>query len=249
MAYRFVYVARHGEAIDEGELSEAGRRQADALGRRIAGISFAAIHHGPLPRATETAHLVAAHLPGVPVYATEEVGDYLPYAPDTAAFPPSIKRFIDSYTPDEQAAGADLARAATEQFMTVPATMDADETHPHRHAQLPGRVVRPACTRCTAGAVARPERGQRGADDHPLRSRSTAPAARIQRHRARSCVVPALPLRTFSVCGKRPVPDAMDPCIRHRWPLLVDQVTGSEKHGSLSICQSIQCMWARVCGP
>lgn len=127
MAYRFVYVARHGEAIDEGELSEAGRRQADALGRRIAGISFAAIHHGPLPRATETAHLVAAHLPGVPVYATEEVGDYLPYAPDTAAFPPSIKRFIDSYTPDEQAAGADLARAATEQFMTVPATMDADE--------------------------------------------------------------------------------------------------------------------------
>ncbi|MET0424294.1 MAG: histidine phosphatase family protein [Actinoplanes sp.] len=60
-----LWLARHAEATeDESELTSTGRRQATLLGERLAGAGITRISHGPLPRAAETARIVAAHLPG-----------------------------------------------------------------------------------------------------------------------------------------------------------------------------------------
>ncbi|MBI1885761.1 MAG: histidine phosphatase family protein [Chloroflexi bacterium] len=62
-------LARHGAiewtgligAADDG-LSELGRRQAEALGRRLAGEGVVALYSSPLRRALETAEIVARHV-------------------------------------------------------------------------------------------------------------------------------------------------------------------------------------------
>ncbi|MEV0215339.1 histidine phosphatase family protein [Micromonospora sp. NPDC050695] len=98
MITRLLYLARHGEqdltemgepAVAEPDtgLTERGRRQATLLGERLRGHAFTAVHHGPLRRAAETARLVAASLPGVPVYETELAGDHLPQTLIRLAFP------------------------------------------------------------------------------------------------------------------------------------------------------------------
>jgi probable phosphoglycerate mutase len=109
---RFLHLARHGDAVGDGDLSPAGREQATLLGRRLARLPIAAIHHGPLPRAAQTAALVAEHLPGVPVHVAEEVGDYIPPVPDPAALPEPYARFLAEVTPAEYGHGAALAAAA-----------------------------------------------------------------------------------------------------------------------------------------
>ncbi|BCB76106.1 histidine phosphatase family protein [Phytohabitans flavus] len=111
-AHRFLYLVRHGDAVDDGDLSDAGREQATLLGRRLARLPIAAVHHGPLPRAAQTAALIADHLPGVPVRSAEEVGDYVPPVPDPAALPEPYARFLLDVTPAEYKRGADLAAAA-----------------------------------------------------------------------------------------------------------------------------------------
>ncbi|BCB91198.1 histidine phosphatase family protein [Phytohabitans suffuscus] len=111
-AHRFLHLARHGDAVDDGDLSEAGREQATRLGRRLARLPIAAVHHGPLPRAAQTAALVAEHLPGVPVRAAEEVGDYVPPVPDPSALPEPYARFLAEVPPAEYERGARLAAAA-----------------------------------------------------------------------------------------------------------------------------------------
>jgi len=80
-APRYLYLARHAEATeDETALTDRGRVQATALGTRLRAVPLAAITHGPLPRAAETATLAAAQLGGgVPVEAAAEAGDYIPY--------------------------------------------------------------------------------------------------------------------------------------------------------------------------
>jgi broad specificity phosphatase PhoE len=55
-----------GQHIDIS-LSEAGRRQAQALGRRLAGVRFDRIISSPLFRAQETAEILAGRASGVPL--------------------------------------------------------------------------------------------------------------------------------------------------------------------------------------
>jgi broad specificity phosphatase PhoE len=54
-----------GQSIDIG-LSDAGREQAAALGRRLVGVAFARIVSSPLVRARETATLLRAAIPEPP---------------------------------------------------------------------------------------------------------------------------------------------------------------------------------------
>ena len=49
------------------------------------------VYHGPLPRAAQTAELIAASLPGVPVSPSELAGDYLPSVPDPDGLPPGLR--------------------------------------------------------------------------------------------------------------------------------------------------------------
>ncbi|WP_211370713.1 histidine phosphatase family protein [Nonomuraea turkmeniaca] len=93
---RYLYLARHGEATPGGDaLTGDGRRQAALLGERLRNVPLSAIHHGPLPRATQTAHLIGEHLPGVPLLASEAAGDYTPYVPAKDELPPEFAaRFL-----------------------------------------------------------------------------------------------------------------------------------------------------------
>ncbi|MFE4855727.1 histidine phosphatase family protein [Streptomyces sp. NPDC056670] len=116
-ATRYLYLARHGDAGHEGPvLTEAGRRQAGLLGRRLAGVPWDAVHHGPLGRAAETARLVAAELDGVVPQEAEWAGDYVPYWPERAELPAAhadrILGFLGDPEPGEREAGDRLLREA-----------------------------------------------------------------------------------------------------------------------------------------
>jgi serine/threonine-protein phosphatase PGAM5 len=123
MANRFLHLARHGDAVASGSLSEKGRRQAGLLVERLAGVPLSAISHSPLPRATETAALLGSALPGVPVTAVAELGDYIP---PVAGAPEALVRFLGDLTAAELAEGAGLAAAALQRY-AVPADQDTHE--------------------------------------------------------------------------------------------------------------------------
>ncbi|WP_405725356.1 histidine phosphatase family protein [Streptomyces sp. NBC_00028] len=120
-ATRYLYLVRHGEALpDESGLTEAGRRQATLLGRRLRGIPFTAVHHGPLPRAEQTARLIADQLKDVPLNASQVAGDYVPYLPEKDELPPESAdfylRFLAGAGAEERAHGPALARQALALF-------------------------------------------------------------------------------------------------------------------------------------
>lgn len=126
MTNRFLYLARHGDAVDEGLLSDTGQQQARLLGQRLAAVPLTAIHHGPLPRAANTARLISQFCPDVPVHCSEVVGDYVPPVPRPQDLPRDYARFLADVTPDEYARGATLAAAAIERH-TAPVETDTHE--------------------------------------------------------------------------------------------------------------------------
>jgi broad specificity phosphatase PhoE len=129
-ATRYLYLARHGEALpDESGLTQAGREQATLLGRRLRDIPFTAVHHGPLPRAAQTARLIHGRLKNVPLLVSDVAGDYVPYVPPRNELPPESAdyylRFLADTTDDEREQGAALALQALDQF-TGPVDGEAD---------------------------------------------------------------------------------------------------------------------------
>ncbi|WP_433199309.1 histidine phosphatase family protein [Dactylosporangium sp. CS-047395] len=63
MSSTTVYLVRHAEQATGGDgLSALGATQAALVGRRLAGIPFTGFHHSPLPRAAETAAIIAGTL-------------------------------------------------------------------------------------------------------------------------------------------------------------------------------------------
>jgi broad specificity phosphatase PhoE len=129
-ATRYLYLARHGEALpDESGLTQAGREQATLLGRRLRDIPFTAVHHGPLPRAAQTARLIHGRLKNVPLLVSDVAGDYVPHVPPRNELPPESAdyylRFLADTTDDEREQGAALALQALDQF-TGPVDGEAD---------------------------------------------------------------------------------------------------------------------------
>jgi len=120
MLGRTLYLVRHGEAAgDEARLTAAGRQQAMLVGQRLAGVPFAGIWHSPLPRTAETAALIAAQLPGVPVTASELLGDYVPPAPapeHLTELPARYAALLAEATQADLAAGIRLAGPALDRF-------------------------------------------------------------------------------------------------------------------------------------
>ena len=113
----FLYLVRHGEAVPhDGPLSPAGEQQAQLTGRRLKDVPLSAIHHGSLPRAAQTASLIAAYLPEVPVSVSDLAGDYLPSDPDPDDLPPSYASFVAGFSAAERAQGPKLAAAAIDRF-------------------------------------------------------------------------------------------------------------------------------------
>ncbi|MEW1723888.1 histidine phosphatase family protein [Streptomyces sp. NPDC093109] len=120
-AARYLYLTRHGEASsDESELTEAGRRQAALLGERLRGVPLAAIHHGPLARAEQTARLVGEQLDGVHRRCSDAAGDYIPYLPAREELPTeaadAMLGFLDQFPAEQREQGPALAAAALADF-------------------------------------------------------------------------------------------------------------------------------------
>ncbi|MEV0175427.1 histidine phosphatase family protein [Streptomyces sp. NPDC050803] len=121
MQDRYLYLARHGEATpDESELTGTGRRQAELLGKRLHGVPLTAVHHGPLPRAAQTARVVGEQLGEVLLRESEAAGDYVPYIPERDELPSEsadamLARFA-SVSAEQRAHGAELARQAVMEF-------------------------------------------------------------------------------------------------------------------------------------
>ncbi len=120
-AARYLYLTRHGEASsDESELTDVGRRQAALLGERLREVPLAAIHHGPLARAEQTARQIGEQLYGAPRHRSEAAGDYIPYLPTREELPPEAAdawlEFLDQFTAEEREQGPGLAAAALADF-------------------------------------------------------------------------------------------------------------------------------------
>ncbi|MBC9715129.1 histidine phosphatase family protein [Streptomyces sp. TRM66268-LWL] len=129
-ATRYLYVTRHGEATpDESALTDAGRAQARALGRRLREKPLSVIHHGPLPRAAETARLIHEQLDGGELRSSQEAGDYLPYVPKREELPAeSADRYLSwmaQFPAAEREDGPGLAERALAAF-TGPVEGDED---------------------------------------------------------------------------------------------------------------------------
>ncbi|MGE7433727.1 histidine phosphatase family protein [Kitasatospora sp. NPDC001175] len=131
-ATRYLYLVRHGEALpDESGLSDDGRRQAVLLGRRLANRPISVVHHGPLPRAAQTARLIGEHLDGAALEVSETAGDYFPHFPQRDELPSDcadfLLRFLSQATAEDRERGPVLAGRALEQF-TGPVAGD-EERH------------------------------------------------------------------------------------------------------------------------
>lgn len=85
MPLRTLYLVRHGQYIPEDPhtlqpevLTRLGRKQAALIGKRLAEVPFASLHHSTMPRAVETASLIAEYLPPMKRSATPLLCEGLP---------------------------------------------------------------------------------------------------------------------------------------------------------------------------
>lgn len=133
MSTRHLYLTRHAEPDEAGRLTEQGARQAELLGRRLARVPFASAQHGPLPRTSETAQVVAGQLTRhVPVVELDAAGDYVPHLPTPDEVEPEhrpgVMAFLADVSADEAAQGAELAAEAV-RLLTGPPGEDEDHRH------------------------------------------------------------------------------------------------------------------------
>ncbi|MEM8921893.1 MAG: histidine phosphatase family protein [Actinomycetota bacterium] len=99
-----LYLIRHGEADESGEddpgLTDLGRRQATAVGRRLRATSTSAVLHSPRRRATETAAIVADLLPLAEPALTPAADDVTPFPQDWTTVPERYHNWLRQ-TPNE----------------------------------------------------------------------------------------------------------------------------------------------------
>ena len=107
-----LFLCRHGEADEGGELTATGREQAHLLGHRLRELGVTAIEHSPLPRARDTAQLAGAAQPGVPVRSNALLDDVIPPFGRTEDLPDAYVRFLEPASAAELEVGARTAREA-----------------------------------------------------------------------------------------------------------------------------------------
>lgn len=120
MGTRHLYLARHGAADAFGELTAAGRRQANLLGERLARVPVTAVWHSPLTRAVASAHELARHVPHAVLAEAPELVDHVPHVPAPAETPAPWVGFFDGYDDAEASAGRRTADALVARFASAP---------------------------------------------------------------------------------------------------------------------------------
>lgn len=128
MAARTVYFVRHGAADAWGQVTDEGREQARLVGQRLARLPIDVVWHSPLPRAVESARIIAAELSRVLVDEAAELVDHVPFVPDREDLSPSWVGFFDGYERSEAAVGRRSADALAARFGT-PHTRAQRATH------------------------------------------------------------------------------------------------------------------------
>ena len=133
MAKKLLYLVRHGEhddpgtEIDDGLLTETGKEQARLLGARLRAVPFSTIAHSPLRRATQTAAILSASLPGVPLHPSDLLRDCIPSVPDREGLSLTLAAFFDQLSPVARTAGPEQAAAALLHYAVPPAaTVEED---------------------------------------------------------------------------------------------------------------------------
>jgi probable phosphoglycerate mutase len=150
MSVRHLYLTRHAEPDAGGRLTERGARQAELLGRRLSSVPFASVQHGPSPRATDTARLLARELESsVTLTKLDAAGDYVPHVPSPNEIEPehraSVTAFLADVSSEEGSRGAELAAQAL-RLLTGPEQVERDSHHlVVTHAFTVGWLVRHAC--------------------------------------------------------------------------------------------------------
>ena len=116
----------------------------------MSNVPFGSVQHGPLPRATETAQLVARQLGSqMPVIELDAAGDYIPQVPSPDEVDPEhragVMAFLADVSSGETARGAELAADAI-RLLTGPEQIEHDSHHlVVTHAFTIGWLVRHAC--------------------------------------------------------------------------------------------------------
>jgi serine/threonine-protein phosphatase PGAM5 len=130
-----LHLVRHGHNEDgaelpdgnhDGRLSELGRRQSALLGERLAGTGYTEIRHSTLPRAAETAAVLAERLPGVPLVPDDLLRECIPSRPDPGVLSAGQEAWFAEWERDLPAALVDGPRQAAAAVAALSAVTDAD---------------------------------------------------------------------------------------------------------------------------
>lgn len=116
MAKRTLYFIRHGAADPWGQLTENGREQARLIGRRLARVPVDVVWHSPLPRAVDSARIIAAQISHVLVDEAAELVDHVPFVPRREDLSPSWAGFFDGFDTNEADAGRRTADRLWKRF-------------------------------------------------------------------------------------------------------------------------------------
>lgn len=128
MAACTVYFVRHGAADAWGQLTDEGREQSRLIGRRLARLPIDVVWHSPLPRAAESARVIAAEMPRVLLDEAAELVDHVPFVPQREDLSPSWVGFFDGYDLSEADAGRRTADGLATRFGS-PNTQAQRQTH------------------------------------------------------------------------------------------------------------------------
>ncbi|WGD38259.1 histidine phosphatase family protein [Lysinibacter sp. HNR] len=118
-----LYLVRHGEQVDaehgipDGSLSARGELQAEAIARRLRGITFDKAWHSPLKRAEETARVMTDMLPPLKSEPSSLLLDCVPTG-WVEGTPEVYHSYFNSYTEDETVAGRAQMGDATAEFLS-----------------------------------------------------------------------------------------------------------------------------------
>src|SRR5699024_524379 len=118
MAARTLYLVRHGAADALGQLTDEGRKQSRMIGQRLARLPIDVVWPSPLPRAVDSARIIAAEMPRVLIDEAAELVDHVPFVPNDEDLSPSWVGFFDGYDRREADAGRRTADGLAARFGT-----------------------------------------------------------------------------------------------------------------------------------
>jgi serine/threonine-protein phosphatase PGAM5 len=136
MATRYLHLIRHGQHEQEDErsrerLTPLGVEQAQLTAQRLRSLPITAIHCSSLPRAVETAEIIAQTFPDVPLHKTRYLRECVP------CIPQNISKYTLKIPAEKLAAYREQAESAFDRYFKR--TRGADK---HEVLVCHGNIIR-----------------------------------------------------------------------------------------------------------